>query len=68
MTLKRVNLLADFTFRTEGGERTFTAGNRNLPADAAAEAARLGLLGKSPARKPAAKAGSAKKAPAKAKA
>ncbi len=57
MSVKRVNLLADFTFfAPDGAVRTFSAGVRNLPAAAATAAAAEGRLGKLPRAKPAPKA------------
>ena len=53
MSVKRVNLLADFTFfAPDGAVRTFSAGVRNLPVAAAAAAAAAGQLGKLPRAKP----------------
>lgn len=66
MTVKRANLLADFTFHAPGEpERAFTAGERNLPPAAYAAAKARGLLGPDPA---APKAAPKAKTPAKAKA
>lgn len=68
----RVNLLADFEYRLAGDAkpRTYSAGVRNLPVEAAQAARAAGLLGPlpkapSPPRAAAPKAAVAKPAPAK---
>jgi len=65
MQLKRCLLTADFTHHGVTGERTFTAGDRNLPSDAYQAARDAGLIGKPPAAPKAPKAKAAPKAPAK---